>query len=110
MTPTERSLKYLRKQGYRVAITEHWNAFARVRQDLFGFIDLMAVYPDVKPLAVQTTTKGNLQARIDKALALPSCVACLRGGMRLEFHGWDGPELTVQEIVWDKKSQTLKVI
>ena len=33
MTPTQRSLKYLREQGYTVAITERWNPFARIRQE-----------------------------------------------------------------------------
>lgn len=110
VTPTQRSLAYLRKRGWRVAITEHWNPFARVRQDLFGFIDLMAVHPERKAMGIQTTTTNNLQARINKALALPSCRDCLRGGLRLEFHGWDGTEITVQEIILDPDNVTLRVI
>ena len=57
MTPTQRSLKYLREQGYTVAIVERWNAFAKIRQDLFGFIDLLAIKPG-ETLAVQTTASG----------------------------------------------------
>jgi hypothetical protein len=38
-SPTQLSLKKLREEGYTVAVVEHWNSFARIRQDLFGFID-----------------------------------------------------------------------
>lgn len=110
MSPTQRSLKYLRKIGWRVAITEHYNAFARVRQDLFGFIDLLAICPTEKPLAVQTTTKSNMYARVTKILELPSTPDVLKGGMAIQVHGWDGSELTVQEIVWDAKEKKIRVI
>ena len=100
LTPTQRSLKYLRKRGWRVAVTEHWNAFAHVRQDLFGFGDLLAVYPTEKPMLVQTTTRGNMQARIEKILSLPSCIDVLRGGFVIAVHGWDGDELHVSEIIF----------
>ena len=33
MTPTARTLHHLRKLGYRAAIVEKWNPFAKVRQD-----------------------------------------------------------------------------
>ena len=42
-SPTQLSLKKLREEGYIVAVVEHWNSFARIRQDLFGFIDLLAL-------------------------------------------------------------------
>ena len=42
-SPTQLSLKKLREEGYTVAVVEHWNSFARIRQDLFGFIDLLAL-------------------------------------------------------------------
>lgn len=89
MTPTQRSCKLLREQGYTADIAEHYNAFAHVRHDLFGFIDIVAVHPS-KPgiLGVQTTTGSNLAARISKAQAMPSFFLWLRGGGTLEFHGW----------------------
>jgi hypothetical protein len=36
VTPTQRSLAYLRAEGWQVAIVERWNPHARIRQDLFG--------------------------------------------------------------------------
>ena len=64
MTPTQRSLAYLREQGYTVAIVERWNPFARIRQDLFGFVDLLAIRKG-ETLAVQTTST-NVSERIKK--------------------------------------------
>jgi len=51
---TQRTLRYLREQGIVVAITEHWNAFAHYRQDLFGFIDLIALDPIDGIIGVQS--------------------------------------------------------
>lgn len=110
MTPTQRSLAYLRKVGYRVGIAEHWNAFARIRQDLFGFIDLVAIRPDYKILAIQTTSMPNTSARIAKILELPSSADWLRAGGRIEVHGWDGPRIHIQEIIWDRDFNTLRVL
>ena len=49
----------LRDQGYKVWITEHWNPWARIRQDLFGCIDLLAI-GNGETLAVQTTSRSNV--------------------------------------------------
>lgn len=110
MTPTQRSIALLKKTGYKVAITEHWNAHAHCRQDLFGFIDLIAICPTEKPLAVQTTTKGNMQARVDKILASPHVVQVLQGGFTIQVHGWDGKEISVSEIILDGDLTTLRVL
>ncbi len=110
MTPTQRSLALLRKTGYRVAITEHWNAHAHCRQDLFGFVDLIAICPTEKPLAIQTTTRGNANARVEKILALPVTVDVLKGGFAIHVHGWVGKDVWIQEILLDPDGKTLRVI
>jgi len=45
---------WLRKRGYTVAVVERWNPHAKIRQDLFGFIDVMAFNGD-EILAIQGT-------------------------------------------------------
>jgi hypothetical protein len=87
MSPTQRSLKMLRAEGFTVAVTEHWNAFAHIRQDLFGFVDLVALRAS-ETLAVQTTTADNLSARRRKILASPLLSRVLGAGWRIEIHGW----------------------
>ena len=42
-SPTQRSLKLLRDEGYTAQVVERWNPHARVRQDLFGVIDTAAM-------------------------------------------------------------------
>lgn len=65
-SPTQLTLKKLRSEGYICAITEHWNSFAKIRQDLFGFGDILAIREGLEPLIVQCTTKSNVSARKSK--------------------------------------------
>jgi hypothetical protein len=86
MTPTQRSLKYLREQGYTVAITERWNPFARIRQDLFGFVDLLAIRKG-ETLAVQTTSTG-VSERIKKIQDSEYLPKIRDAGWMIHVHGW----------------------
>tara|TARA_R110000796_G_scaffold177608_1_gene294480 strand:+ start:204 stop:530 length:327 start_codon:yes stop_codon:yes gene_type:complete len=67
-SPTQRTLKRLRESGEfpLVQIVERWNAFARVRQDLFGIIDLLAIDTKGNTVGIQVTTTGNMNARVKK--------------------------------------------
>ena len=87
-SPTQRSLKHLRDQGYSVQVVEKWNPFAHIRQDLFGWIDLVAVHPTLGILGVQTTTKENLNARLEKAKGNAALLSWLLSGGKLHAHGW----------------------
>ena len=87
MSPTQRSLNHLRKLGYTVAITEHWNPFAHIRQDLFGFIDLVALKDD-EILAVQTTSSTNIFARRKKIALNKNSLRWIEAGGRIQIHGW----------------------
>lgn len=42
----QRSKQYLEEKGFHVWITEIWNSWAHVRQDLYGLHDLVAVRHD----------------------------------------------------------------
>lgn len=87
ISPTQRSLKNLRNQGYTVAITVKWNPHARIRQDLFGFVDLLAIR-DGETLAIQTTSAGNLSARRSKVVAHENLPIILSAGWQVIIHGW----------------------
>jgi hypothetical protein len=54
-SPTKRTLAKLRKEGYLCAIVEKFNRFAGIRQDLFGFIDILAIR-EGEIIGVQTTS------------------------------------------------------
>jgi hypothetical protein len=100
MTPTQRTLKLLRFQGFIAQVTEHWNGFARRRVDLFGFGDIVAMSaPGVSPQynglwLVQTTSGTNHSARRNKILQ--EC--------RKEFERWTALGGRVVVVSWAKRA------
>jgi hypothetical protein len=89
MTPTSRTLDELRRMGYTPAVVERWNPWAKIRQDLYGFIDILAVKEgETGVLAVQTTTTDHAANRMDKAKASPNLRVWLSCGNRFEVWGW----------------------
>ena len=85
-SPTQRSLKLLRDQGWTVEVVERWNAYTKTRKDLFGCIDLVALRHG--ELAGIQTTAGPGSARIAKIKAEPRMVKWLEAGGTLYVHGW----------------------
>ena len=75
VSPTQRTLKKLRGMGFIAEIVEHWNAFAHIRQDLFGFADIAAVRQGELWL-VKTTTDTGRSARRHKLAALEKARLC----------------------------------
>lgn len=97
-TPTQRTLAEMRKRGYVCEVTEKWNPFARIRQDLFGFIDVLCL-GDGEIIGVQATSAGNVSARVKKIADHENVGAVRKSGMRLLVHGWNGAKL--REVVCD---------
>ena len=89
LTPTQLTLRYLRDVEHwpLVAVVEHWNPHARIRQDLFGFIDVLAVGPH-GVLAVQTTSAANVAPRIRKIAEHPNVGHVRDAGIAIHVHGW----------------------
>jgi len=68
VSPTQRTLNLLRKEGYTAQVAEKFIVWTKRRIDLFGFIDVIALHPNKKGvLGVQTTSGSNLANRIAKA-------------------------------------------
>ena len=88
MSPTQRTLAHARKLGYLCAITERWNVYAKIRQDLYGFIDVLAFDKD-NIIAIQTTSGSNHAARVEKILASPIAMAWLvQVNRKIEVWSW----------------------
>jgi hypothetical protein len=87
MTPTRRSIALLKERGYVTAIVERWNPWVKIRQDLFGFGDVLALGEGVV-LIVQTTSGSNLSKRVDKIKAHDNYAAVRNSGMKIVVHGW----------------------
>ena len=86
-SPTQLSLAKLREEGYTCWITEHWNNWSKTRQDLFGFIDILAL-KGKETLAVQTTSAGNMSARVKKISDHENVGAVREAGWTIHVHGW----------------------
>lgn len=85
-SPTQRSLKHMRDAGYLCAIVEKWNMHAKIRQDLYGFIDVLAIKGD-DIVGVQACIGGDVSTRIKKIIDhenYPQVIAA----MRIQVHGW----------------------
>lgn len=85
--PTERTLKRLRKAGWSAAVVEKWNPHARVRQDLFGIVDVLAVGGG-ETLAIQATSDSNVRSRVVKLEDSEALPDLREAGWRIEVWGW----------------------
>jgi len=86
-SPTTRSLKYLRDQGYLAWVVEKWIPRANIRSDLFGFIDILCLKGG-EILGVQTTTSSNMSARLKKIADHENVGAVREAGIAIHVHGW----------------------
>lgn len=73
ISPVQRTLADLRKRGFTAAVVEKWNPHAKIRQDLFGLIDVVAVRPKNRTVwGIQVCGgNGDLAAHLKKAEASP---------------------------------------
>ena len=86
--PTQRSLKELRKRGYLAAVVERWNQYAKIRQDLFGCIDIVAVHPIHGTIGVQATSGTNRLSRVSKLRAEPNVEKLKAAGWEVSVWTW----------------------
>jgi len=98
VSPTELSLRVLRKRGCLCQVVEHYHAFSRRRIDLFNLFDILALPSDGSGiLGVQTTDSTNFNARLTKILSAEHADTLARwhanGGV-VELHGWRRPTKT----------------
>lgn len=102
VSPTQRSLKLMRAEGYTCQVVEHWVPSAKVRRDLFGFIDILCLHPERRVVVVQTTTASNMASRRRKILAHENLEIVQAQGWRVELHGWQKKARWEcrREIIW----------
>jgi hypothetical protein len=86
-SPTQRSLDLLRERGYTAAVVERWNPWAKIRQDLFGCIDVLAV-GNGETLAVQACHYSDVSKRLEKIANAEAIPAIRSAGWRLTVMGW----------------------
>lgn len=66
----QRTKEWLEDRGWHVDITEKWNQWAHIRQDLFGLHDLVAVRHDSSGVwgINACEDNGSVQGHVDKYL------------------------------------------
>lgn len=90
-SPTKLTLALLRKQGYRAAVVERWNSHAKIRQDLFGIVDVLAV-GNGETIAVQCTSYPNVAVRVRKITESEAIADIRSAGWKFLVHGWRKPK------------------
>ena len=106
MSPTQRTLAELKRRGWICQVVEKWNPHARIRQDLFGCIDIIAIVEGtlttavdveagsitVEPfsclLGIQATSGANHASRREKMLSEPRAHSWMKAGGRLAIWSW----------------------
>lgn len=93
MSPTQRTLRELRSMGRVCGIVERFNAHVGphgIRQDLFGFIDVIALDPDRGIVGVQCCARSGHAAHRTKILEERTDEAAewLRCGGKIEIWSW----------------------
>lgn len=86
-SPTQRTLKYFRTLGYTCAITEHWNKFAHIRQDLFGFCDIVAIKEN-ETICIQATSGSHVAGRVSKIESHKNYKIVKSAGWKILVIGW----------------------
>jgi hypothetical protein len=95
MTPTQRTLKYLKGEGYLCGIVEKWipirdHPAGGVRKDLFDFIDIIAL-KDGQTTAVQscgTNFSEHKRTILENQNVIANAIECLNSNWRILLIGW----------------------
>lgn len=97
LSPTQRSLAYLREQGYHCEVVEKWNSFTKQRKDLWGWCDILAIKKG-EVLAVQVTASA-VSDRIKKIQASETLALVRDANIRIEVHGWRKSQKTKRYVL-----------
>jgi hypothetical protein len=100
-----KSVALLRKRGYHSENTEHWNAYAKIAQDLLGFVDVIAVGKG-EMLLVQVTAWGSISNRLRKIRESDNARACIKvPGVHIVIHGWKKTVTAGGAVRWKVKER-----
>lgn len=86
--PKTRAMELLTERGWLACDVER-KITRTVSKDLFGFADILAIDSEItgRTLAVQVTSYNNTADRLNKLLAEPNVIKCLKCGWLVEVWG-----------------------
>lgn len=106
-SPTQRTINYMRRQGFAAAVVEKWIPQTRRRADLFGGIDIVCCRADPpSTVGIQATSASNMSARVKKLLATPELRTWCEAGNELWVMGWRKVKKGKREL-WEPKITNL---
>ncbi len=122
-SPTSRSLKVLRAQGYTCGVVEKWNAHVGIRQDFCGGIDVIAFrgqrdYMGIdretfftRPVVVgvQCCASSGLAAHRTKLLAELRMREWIAAGGRLVLHAWSKKGAKGRRKLWTLTEEEIRI-
>ena len=85
-SPTQRSLAFWRAAGYLCDVVEHWNPHAFVKNDLYGFIDVLCVKGE-DIVGVQATSGDHVAHRVTK-ITEHANYPLVCAAIRIVVQGW----------------------
>ena len=89
MSPMQLTKQLLKSEGWTFDVTERWNSFAHIRQDLFGFGDLIGVKQEELGATIFQVTTGDHHAeRVKKIRANENAGQWLKSGNRIKVISW----------------------
>jgi hypothetical protein len=93
LSATQRTLRLLRQQGRVCAIAEKWNPHVGphgIRQDLFGWIDIVALDPERGIIGVQSCGQSFSEhlRKICDSECTENVIEWLRCSGKVELWGW----------------------
>lgn len=97
VSPTQKAIQVCKDNGWTYQVVERWNAFAKVRQDLFGFIDILVIRPG-RIMGIQATSCSNHSARVKKINEEPKAVEWIRAGGEIHVWSFEGKEVRKERI------------
>lgn len=92
-SPTSRTMNHLRHDGATCAVVEKWNQHAGpfgIRQDLFGFVDVLVLDPERGFIGVQCCARSGHAAHRRKILeeCTEKAMEWLKCGGKIEIWSW----------------------
>ncbi len=103
-SPTARSLKYYRDQGFMAAVVEKWIQARHIRMDLFGVFDLLIVKPN-EFWGVQCSTMSHIPERIRKMKDSALFSQWILFGGKAAVLGWAKQGARGKRKIWTSKEQ-----
>lgn len=110
MSPTARSLAWLRSYGWTAQVVEQTLPRCFIKRDLFGLADIACLdgYQGVR--FVQATTETHLGDHIAKAKAQAALLTLLSAGNRFEIHVYGKRQIAPQSGVKRTKKAAFEYV